>query len=85
MTDIQNEVAKIWAQALGQKTVAADGNFFALGGHSLMAVKVIAAVQEKLNLGSELALTDLIDHPTLTEFSAHLQALLAPSEETGSL
>ena len=33
----------------------------------------------------ELKLSDLLDFPTLGEFTAHLESLMAPSEESGSL
>ena len=56
-----------------------------LGGHSLLAVKMIGAVQEKLQLGDELRTADLFEFPTLAEFSAHVQALAAPSAETGAI
>jgi acyl carrier protein len=83
--DIQAQLAEIWARHLGVKQVAGDDNFFALGGHSLLGVKMIGAVQEKLALGDELKTADLFEFPTLAEFSAHVHALAAPSEETGAI
>lgn len=83
--DTQKQLAVIWAQVLGVKRVAPDDNFFALGGHSLLGVKLIAAIQDKMNLGDELKLSDLFEFPTLEAFSAHLQSLLAPSEEWGQI
>lgn len=83
--DIQSQLAEIWAQHLGVKQVAGDDNFFALGGHSLLGVKMIGAVQEKLALGDELKTADLFEFPTLAEFAAHVHALAAPSEETGAI
>lgn len=79
------QIAAIWAQMLGSKRVAPDDNFFALGGHSLLGVKMIAAVQEKLGLGDELKLSDLFEFPTLEAFSAHVQSLTTPSEEWGKI
>ena len=84
-TDIQSQLADIWARHLGVKQVAGDDNFFALGGHSLLGVKMIGAIQEKLALGDELKTADLFEFPTLAEFSAHVHALTAPSEETGAI
>lgn len=83
--DTQKAVAAIWAQMLGVKRVGPDDNFFALGGHSLLGVKLIAAVQEKLNLGDELKLSDLFEFPTLESFSTHIESLAAPSEEWGKI
>ena len=83
--EIQQQMAVLWAQILGVKRVAPDDNFFALGGHSLLGVKLIAAVQEKMNLGDELKLSDLFEFPTLAAFCEHLQSLTAPSEEWGEI
>jgi hypothetical protein len=81
----QDQMAGIWAQMLGVKHVAPDDNFFAVGGHSLLGVKLIAAVQEKLDPDIELTLSDLFEFPTLAAFTEHLASLTAPSEETGSI
>lgn len=85
MTISQDQMAGIWAQMLGVKHVAPDDNFFAVGGHSLLGVKLIAAVQEKLDPDIELTLSDLFEFPTLAAFTEHLESLAAPSEETGSI
>ena len=82
---LQNQIAQIWAQALGVKKVAPDDNFFALGGHSLLGVKLIAEIQAKTGMGEELKLSDLLEFPTLAAFTEHLESLMASSEETGSI
>jgi len=80
---LQDQLAQIWATALGVKSVDADDNFFALGGHSLLAVKMIGAIQEKLALDAELSLSDLIENPTLADFTARVSELSGPGEESG--
>ena len=82
---LQDQIAAIWAQALGVKRVAPDDNFFALGGHSLLGVKVIAEIQAKTGMGEELKLSDLLEFPTLAAFAGHVESLNAASEETGSI
>jgi hypothetical protein len=82
---LQEQVAAIWARALGIKTAAPDDNFFALGGHSLLGVKVLAEIQAKTGIEEELKLSDLLEFPTLAEFTRHLEGLAAASEESGSL
>jgi acyl carrier protein len=82
---LQQQVAAIWGQALGVKKVAPDDNFFALGGHSLLGVKMIAEIQVKTGIEEELRLSDLLEYPTLAAFTAHLESLMAPSEESGSI
>jgi acyl carrier protein len=81
----RDQIAAIWAQMLGIGKVGPDDNFFAIGGHSLLGVKLIAAVQEKLDPDIELTLSDLFEFPTLAAFTEHLESLTAPSEETGSI
>ena len=83
--DIQEQIAGVWAQSLGVKTIAADDSFFALGGHSLLGVKMIAAVQEKLGLGDELVMSDLLENPTLGEFSGRVAELMESGEDSGTL
>jgi enterobactin synthetase component F len=83
--DTQKQLAAIWAQTLGVKVVGPDDNFFALGGHSLLGVKLIGAIQEKLDLGDELKLSDLFEFPTLSAFAEYVESLTAPSEEWGQI
>jgi acyl carrier protein len=83
--DIQEQIAKLWAQSLGVKTIAPDDSFFALGGHSLLAVKMVAAIQEKLAPEAELSLSDLLEHPTLAEFSDRVTELMGADGESGML
>jgi acyl carrier protein len=82
---LQNQVAAIWARALGVKKLGPDDNFFALGGHSLLGVKMIAEIQAKTGMEEELRLADLLEFPTLAAFSTRLESLMAPSEESGSI
>jgi acyl carrier protein len=83
--DIQQQIAKLWAQSLGVKSVAPDDSFFALGGHSLLGIKLVAAVQERLALDAELSLSDLLEHPTLAEFSDHIAALADGGGDSGTI
>jgi acyl carrier protein len=83
--DFQEQIARLWAQSLGVKTIAPDDSFFALGGHSLLGVKMVAAVQEKLALDAELSLSDLLEHPTLAEFSEHVASLADSGQDSGTL
>lgn len=81
---LQDRVAAIWARALGVKKVSPDDNFFALGGHSLLGVKMIAEIQARTGMEEELRLSDLLEYPTLGAFTAHLESLQT-AEESGSI
>ena len=82
---LQDQVAAIWARALGVKKIGPDDNFFALGGHSLLGVKMISEIQAKTGIEEELGLSDLLEFPTLGAFVQRLESLMAPSEESGSI
>jgi acyl carrier protein len=71
--EILEIMAGIWAGILGVKKVEAEDNFFAKGGHSLLAVKLIEQVQKRF--GVELELSDLYEYPTLGEFCEHMKSL----------
>ncbi|SHM87003.1 non-ribosomal peptide synthetase, partial [Chitinophaga sp. CF418] len=70
-------LATIWGEELGISVIHRGDNFFALGGHSLSAVRVLSRVYEQT--GVRLELRDLFLHPEL-----HAQAsLLEQREQTG--
>jgi hypothetical protein len=63
----EEDLAKIWADVLHLDRVGIHDNFFDLGGHSLVATKVMSRVQKVFNL--KLPLRILFEAPTVAEFS----------------
>ncbi len=61
-------IAAIWGDVLGVPHVAPDDDFFALGGDSIAAMRVIADIRR--HLGVDLALRDLFQTPVLARFCA---------------
>ncbi len=53
--DIDMAIAEIWQDLLGVEQVGLDDDFFALGGHSLMAVRFVSAVEARLGMTFSLA------------------------------
>ena len=66
-TDLEREIAALWTSALGLETIGIHDNFFALGGHSLMATRIAARLAE--DLGVDLPLAILFDKPTIAALS----------------
>ncbi|HEY2498363.1 MAG TPA: amino acid adenylation domain-containing protein, partial [Candidatus Angelobacter sp.] len=71
-TSQEKMLSAVFAEALGVERVSIDGNFFALGGHSLMATRVISRIRR--NLGINLPVRVLFEHPTVEELAQQLEA-----------
>jgi len=65
-------VAAIWAEVLGVERVGRQDQFFALGGHSLLVMRVLAQVRQQLAL--EVAPSTLFAAPVLQQFAERLKA-----------
>ncbi|HEY8976608.1 MAG TPA: non-ribosomal peptide synthetase [Burkholderiaceae bacterium] len=69
-TPLQKMLAAIWREVLQREVVHLDDNFFALGGESLRAMRVVAAVRARLE--AELQLADVFEHPTLRRLASRM-------------
>jgi acyl carrier protein len=67
LSPFEEAVAAIWSEVLGVERVGPSDNFFQLGGHSLMAARVLSRVGESLRV--ELPLRSLFDTSNLAEFA----------------
>jgi amino acid adenylation domain-containing protein len=72
---IETTLATIWTHLLHTNHIHRDDNFFTLGGDSLLATQLVAAVRHEF--GAALSLRLLLGLPTLAELSAWVQAELA--------
>ncbi|MFI6901259.1 phosphopantetheine-binding protein, partial [Nonomuraea sp. NPDC050394] len=64
-TPMEEGIAKIWAELLGRERVGMTDDFFALGGHSLLVVRLIGRIDEEF--GVELPLRRCFDATTVEE------------------
>jgi aryl carrier-like protein len=63
MTDVQRRIAGIWSAVLGVERVGLYDNFFDLGGHSLLVIKVHAALRREFGTG--VTVVDLFQRTTV--------------------
>lgn len=66
--DLESAIAAIWAEALGVPRVGRHDNFFDLGGHSLLLIKVHSRLVERLGL--TVSMVDLFQHTTVSALAA---------------
>jgi amino acid adenylation domain-containing protein len=66
-TTMEKRLAAIWEQILGCKGVSRHDSFFEIGGQSITAIRVAAAIREQL--GVHLPLPTLLQHASLYELA----------------
>jgi len=78
-TDVEREVAAIFAEVLGVERVGVHASFFDLGGHSLLAAKFANRLAERT--GVSLQLRELFHRPTV---AAVAEVVMAGKAGNGS-
>jgi len=68
VTKIEKLIAKIWEEELGCRNISLDDNFFDLGGHSLIAVKMMNHLEKET--GKRIPLTALFEGPTIEKLAS---------------
>ena len=77
---VEQALVGLWAEVLGLDEVGVDESFFEIGGHSLLAMRLISRLRGAF--GIELSVADLFEAPTpaqLAERIACLEEGLAPA------
>jgi len=80
-SELEKMLCSIWADVLGAEHIGVEDNFFARGGHSLLASQLLLRVRQALQIDIPLAL--LFEHPVLRAFAKHVGKLVneqAPRE-----
>ncbi|OBI13860.1 non-ribosomal peptide synthetase, partial [Mycobacterium sp. E2497] len=72
-TATERRVAALFSALLGHDRVGADDSFFDLGGHSLVATKLVTAIRSEC--GVELGIRDVFELPTVGLLAERLDQL----------
>ena len=67
----ERTLAGIWEKLLGRSRIGIDENFFEIGGHSLLGIRLIAEIERKF--GEQLDPTTLFLYPTIAQLGAILR------------
>ncbi|MCL6261365.1 amino acid adenylation domain-containing protein [Aquiflexum sp. TKW24L] len=71
LTNLEKKISKVWCSALKKEDIDIESDFFEMGGHSLLAVKVITALEKEI--GSKLAINQLFKHPNIRELAKAIE------------
>ena len=71
--DIEETLVSIWAELLGVQTISTNSNFFEIGGHSLLAMRLVTACSAQLS--NQLSLVSLYEHSTIQSLARHIMSL----------
>jgi thioesterase domain-containing protein/NAD(P)-dependent dehydrogenase (short-subunit alcohol dehydrogenase family)/acyl carrier protein len=79
---VHEAVVAVWRELLGVDALSNDDDFFALGGHSLAAVRLFARIRKVF--GVDLPLATLFETPTLGALVERVRAECPPAAVTAA-
>lgn len=68
---IETLIAEVWSEVLGLEQISPHDDFFALGGHSLMAIRVVGRLKKRMKL--TIPMTAVFEHPKLRSLAQHVE------------
>ena len=71
-TSSEKIISRIWQDSLGLEKIDIYSDFFEIGGHSLVGVKVMAKLEKET--GKRLPLVGLLKHPTIKKFARYMDS-----------
>jgi amino acid adenylation domain-containing protein len=73
-TPTEEILGGIWSELLGREGLGSQDDFFALGGHSVLATQAVSRIREDFRV--ELPLREIFETPTLGHVAARIDAAL---------
>jgi arthrofactin-type cyclic lipopeptide synthetase C len=73
--EIEQKLAAIWAEVLKIERVGRHDNFFSLGGHSLLTIRVVAMIEQ---IGISILITDLFAHSSIESLAQYIGTKRGP-------
>ena len=67
-TPVEHKIAGFWSELLGVANIGVEDNFFDIGGHSLIAVRLFRMIKKEFSI--DLPISALFDAPTIAGCAA---------------
>ena len=77
--DVERTLTGFWQELLGVAQVGVEDDFFALGGHSLIAVRLFAMVRKAYRVDFPISI--LFEAPTIAACAAMIEERIGPATE----
>jgi amino acid adenylation domain-containing protein len=81
-SDLEKQIAAIWAEVLKVERVGIYDNFFELGGYSLLAIQIVSRLRQSLQI--EILLPNLFELPTVADLANRIETLRWASQSKNS-
>jgi amino acid adenylation domain-containing protein len=78
--EVERQLAGIWEELLDVGRPSIHDDFFASGGHSILAIRLLALIRDRF--GVELPLAALLQAPTITDLAEMLRGDTKPQDFT---
>jgi len=82
-TGTERRIAEVWKTILPHEQVGIEDSFFDIGGHSLLAVRLVAQLETLFNVSLPLAV--LFDAPTIKTLASRIENLNVTSQQRSTV
>ena len=72
--EIEEKIHEIWKEMLGNDKISIDDNFFNIGGHSLLAIEMVAKIEK--SFGIRMQLRQFFDDPRIKNLSILVEGMI---------
>ena len=72
-TELEEKIIIIWKEILGTSEIGTQDDFFDLGGHSILAIKVLSRLRKEIE--PALTLRQVFENPTIEQVARKVQSL----------
>lgn len=79
-TETEEQLLNLWKKILGLKDLSTDDNFYEIGGHSLLVVRLLAEIANLFQV--EVFLMDFLSKPNIIDLAKLIDGTLKPFEKT---
>ncbi len=71
MTESERRVYQIWCDVFHTKDIAIDDNFFEIGGNSLMGMRIVSSLTQRLN---KMEVGDFFEYQTIRDIATKIDS-----------